>query len=348
MVVLLETVGGGPVEPGCAPQPRGTAARNDREMPKRATTTETRSGGQGDQPRRFVKSPGWSPAASGRGLHDPFHFYGHRVSRSRPSPLSDRTAGGRWPSCGMGTSCGWFVEEQVPDKVPGMAWGDLIEQARRSLSDPNFENRERIYKLQIAEAIGHVLEMAERGEDWTRELRRTLGRTYGPSPPFTAHTRFSQHQWLHKLTGEPAEEARGVLAGMRGQGDPIEPICTDLVEPLDEHVDPGPRRGVFGIERRVGREGLEPLDDPHRVDDDLAVELGDRNQVLATQRTDLAAIRMVVIYPFDREALVGGGEGDTLDVGREGDPVDAQHAWEPPRPGARAPVGLRIASISAA
>jgi hypothetical protein len=122
-----------------------------------------------------------------------------------------------------------------------MPWGDLIAQARRSLSDPNFGNRERVYKLQIAEAIGHVLEMAERGEDWTTGLRRALGRTYGPFPPFRGPynlTRFSQHQWLHKLTGEPAEEARVVLAGMRGQADPIERFAA-FADLASRHADKG-------------------------------------------------------------------------------------------------------------
>lgn len=105
-----------------------------------------------------------------------------------------------------------------------MAWADLIERARRSLSDPDFENRERIYKLEIAEAIRRVLELAERGEDWTTALRRTFGHTYG-APGFRSQynlSRFSQHQWLYKLEGEPADEARAVLARMRGPGDAAE------------------------------------------------------------------------------------------------------------------------------
>ena len=105
-----------------------------------------------------------------------------------------------------------------------MSWEGFIEQARRSLSDPDFENRERVYKLQIAESLRGVLEAAERNEDWRTELRRALGRTYGV-PPFRGQynlSRFSQHQWLHKLPDEYAEEARAVLAGMLAQQDPVE------------------------------------------------------------------------------------------------------------------------------
>ena len=105
-----------------------------------------------------------------------------------------------------------------------MSWAGFIEQARRSLSDPDFENRERVYKLQIAESLRGVLAAAARDEDWRTELRRALGRTYG-IPPFRAQynlSRFSQHQWLHKLPDEYAEEARAVLAGMLAQQDPVE------------------------------------------------------------------------------------------------------------------------------
>ena len=105
-----------------------------------------------------------------------------------------------------------------------MSWEGFIEQARRSLSDPDFANRERVYKLQIAESLRGFLEAAERDEDWRTELRQALGRTYGV-PPFRGQynlSRFSQHQWLHKLPDEYAEEARAVLVGMLAQQDPVE------------------------------------------------------------------------------------------------------------------------------
>ena len=119
-----------------------------------------------------------------------------------------------------------------------MAWADLIEQARRSLSDPDFENRERLYKLEIAAAIRHVFELAESGGDWATALRQAFGRTYGP-PGFRAQynlSRFSQHQWLGKLEGEPAEEARALLARMRGTGDPVERFAA-FADLASRHAD---------------------------------------------------------------------------------------------------------------
>lgn len=103
-----------------------------------------------------------------------------------------------------------------------MPWEDLIAQARKSLSDPNFDNHERIYKLQIAEAFRDVFELAESGGDWPKALRRAFGRTYGPSKGQYNLSRFSQHQWLVKLEGEPAEELRSLFARMTGAGDAVE------------------------------------------------------------------------------------------------------------------------------
>ncbi len=119
-----------------------------------------------------------------------------------------------------------------------MAWGDLIEQARRSLSDPNFENRERVYKQQIAQAIREVFDLAESGGDCVRALRQAFGRTYGP-PGFRGQynlSYFGQHQWLGKLEGEPAEDARELLAGMRGPGDPFERFAA-FEELAQRHAD---------------------------------------------------------------------------------------------------------------
>ena len=75
-----------------------------------------------------------------------------------------------------------------------MSWEGFIEQARRSLSDPDFGKRERAYKLEIAESLRGVLEAAERDEDWRTELRRALGRTYGIQPFRSQYSlsRFSQ------------------------------------------------------------------------------------------------------------------------------------------------------------
>jgi hypothetical protein len=119
-----------------------------------------------------------------------------------------------------------------------MPWDDLIEQAQHSLNDPNFENRERVYKLQIAEAFRDVFELAEKGGDWPKALRRAFGRTYGP-PGFRAQynlSRFSQHQWLVRLEGEPAEELRALLARMSGAGDAVERFAA-FADLTSRHAD---------------------------------------------------------------------------------------------------------------
>jgi hypothetical protein len=121
-----------------------------------------------------------------------------------------------------------------------MAWADLIERARRSLSDPDFDNRERIYKLEIAAAIREVMELAESGDEWATALRKAFGRTYGP-PGFRAQynlSYFGVHQWLGKLEGEPAEEARALLARMPGMGDPVERFAV-FADLASRHADKG-------------------------------------------------------------------------------------------------------------
>ena len=80
-----------------------------------------------------------------------------------------------------------------------------------------------------------------------------------------------------------------------------------------------------GYRRRFGSDLLEALDDGHRVGDDLAVELGDRDEVLPAELADRRAVVGVVVDPRDRHGLVARGERDALDVRGEGDAVDAQH-----------------------
>ena len=64
------------------------------------------------------------------------------------------------------------------------------------------------------------------------------------------------------------------------------------------------RAGRVRVERRLRVVALEPLDDPHRAADHVAVELGDRDELLPAQRDDGAAVGGVVVDPFDLDALV--------------------------------------------
>jgi hypothetical protein len=130
-----------------------------------------------------------------------------------------------------------------------LPWNDLIEQARRSLGEPNFENRERLYKQEIGAELRQVFELAESGGDWATALRRAFAKTYGP-PGFRDQynlSRFNQHQWLYKLEGEPAEEARALLARMRGTGDAFE--RGDYVLRKPTICGSNPQRGVHEQER---------------------------------------------------------------------------------------------------
>ena len=69
---------------------------------------------------------------------------------------------------------------------------------------------------------------------------------------------------------------------------------------------------------------LQPGDDPHRVDDDLAVVgLHDGHEVLAAELADGRAVGGIDLDPIGRQALVAEGERDALDVRGEGDPQDA-------------------------
>ena len=86
------------------------------------------------------------------------------------------------------------------------------------------------------------------------------------------------------------------------------------------------RGAVRGPQRRVGPALLDPVDDPHRVDDDLAV-VGDqhRHELLAAGLDDGRAVVGGHVDPVDGDRLVGQGEGHALDVGRVGDAEDPRH-----------------------
>jgi hypothetical protein len=90
-----------------------------------------------------------------------------------------------------------------------VSWGTLIEQARTSLADPDFDQRERAYKLEIADSLRHVLELARAGGDWQSELRKAFGRSYDGAQYNLTH--FMQHQWILGADGDARSEVGKVL-----------------------------------------------------------------------------------------------------------------------------------------
>ena len=99
------------------------------------------------------------------------------------------------------------------------------------------------------------------------------------------------------------------------------------IEPGDEDVDPCPGARLERVEPRLEDHRLEPLDDAHGVEDDLAtVEFGHRHEVLTRDGAHGRAVTGIVVDPLDFEALARSSQGDPLDVGGMGDAVDSEHA----------------------
>ncbi len=88
-----------------------------------------------------------------------------------------------------------------------MPWEALIAQARTSFADPEFDRRERTYKLEIAEALRGVLELARDGGDWTEAMKSAFhGQQYNLSD-------WRQHDWLFRVEDAAEPAVRSVLAG---------------------------------------------------------------------------------------------------------------------------------------
>ena len=81
-----------------------------------------------------------------------------------------------------------------------MAWEQLIEQGQKSFNDPDFDQRERSFKLAVATSLRHVLELARDGGEWRAELKKTFGRSYSGEHYNLSNWR--QHDWLLKVEGD--------------------------------------------------------------------------------------------------------------------------------------------------
>ena len=88
-------------------------------------------------------------------------------------------------------------------------WTPLIAQGRKSLADPEFDERERNYKLEIAERLQDVVERAASGDDWVAAWRSAIGSAYDG----TAYnlTNWRQHQWFDQWV-QADQGARAAVA----------------------------------------------------------------------------------------------------------------------------------------
>ena len=136
-----------------------------------------------------------------------------------------------------------------------------MDQGRRSFADPNFDQREREYKLQISTALRKVFELARDGGDWVAELRSTFlhkhdGHQYNLS-------NWRQHQWLLDATGETEAALRPVLAGfLQEDVDPIDRFRAFERVAKRHAGKPGSNRGSILILGSVFNFAVEPANLP--------------------------------------------------------------------------------------
>lgn len=87
-------------------------------------------------------------------------------------------------------------------------WHPLLEQAGQSLSDPDFDLRERVYKTHIAERIYEVILRARSGGDWLTDLKQAQSARYdGHRYNLTNHW---QHQWFERWASGDDDLTRAV------------------------------------------------------------------------------------------------------------------------------------------
>ncbi len=113
----------------------------------------------------------------------------------------------------------------------------------------------------------------------------------------------------------------------------LRPLGLDLVrgplphpvEPVEEDIELGPTRLVAGKEGRLRKALLEEAEDRGRVGEDVPVLDEHGNEILSAQVVHDPPIDGIDLDPFHLGVLVGEREGHPLDVGRVGNPEDADH-----------------------
>src|SRR4249919_4006097 len=103
-------------------------------------------------------------------------------------------------------------------------------------------------------------------------------------------------------------------------------LLPDAVEPVDQQHCFGTAGLVARIQRRVRVALLQVLEDRGRVGDELPVVLEHRHEWLAARLDYRGAVVAVDVDPLRLEPFVPERQGDPLDVRRERDAPDADHA----------------------
>lgn len=198
----------------------------------------------------FLERYGFGHAKQWKILHEGREYdqkaiYGVAWGFEHPDvgPLqTDDLTGGETSTIPQLRKLGFAVEASAASDATdvGSYWRHFFRQARRDLSNPDFDNMERLYKLEIAEALNEVLDLAESGGDWSTALRRAFQRKYGPVGFRSQYnlSRFNQHLWLYSLEGESAEELRQLFARFRESRDPVEWL-SQFVELASRLADKG-------------------------------------------------------------------------------------------------------------
>lgn len=100
-------------------------------------------------------------------------------------------------------------------------WTKLIQAAVRSFADPEFDERERKYKIAIATRIREIMLDSQRATTWIDDLRRALSseRFYNHRYNLTTHW---DHTWLLKLDGDQANAVAGAFDAYLSTEDPVD------------------------------------------------------------------------------------------------------------------------------
>jgi Glycosyltransferase family 92 len=98
-------------------------------------------------------------------------------------------------------------------------WARLLEHLGRIWSSPTFEAEERTYRLEIAEELRRIVELASAGSPWTERIDAVLSGVSGGR-------RYNLTEWLHRrwIRQLPSPEALGLAIGgfLDAGSDPVE------------------------------------------------------------------------------------------------------------------------------
>ena len=96
----------------------------------------------------------------------------------------------------------------------------LITQGRESIADPEFDARERNYKVEIAKRLQSVIGLAASGGDWVAAWRSAIGGAYDGIGYNL--TNWRQHQWFDQWVKADPDARAAVAAFGDRDADPLE------------------------------------------------------------------------------------------------------------------------------